>query len=202
MKTKILWLLAAMTVAGTAAAKAPSCSSIKNDKQRLACFDKAEATASTQIQSAPAEAVAAAAPTPAPVPTPAKQTGDTFVSGSWHVNKKRDAMTDKMDCTALYQGAWKIQGDASTFYVGLKGRGGVSAYKLRIDDDAPDSLKLASDVERRISAADLTYSFGRILNAKRVRIQVQTILDTIVVEDIDMTGFKEAVDYIKSNCQA
>jgi hypothetical protein len=153
--------------------------------------------ATKQEQSTASSTPAAAAPT-----TKALKEGEVFKAGSWHVAQKLDAMTDKKSCTALYQGAWTIQGTTDTLYVSLSGRGGVKAYWLRIDDEPADELRLASDIERKISAADLGHSFNRIINSKRVRLQVSTILSTLLVEDINMAGFKEAVDYMKANCQA
>jgi len=111
-------------------------------------------------------------------------------------------MTDKKTCTALYQAAWTIQGTSDSMYVSLGGRGGVKAYNLRIDDEAADPLRLASKMEQQISAVDLDHSFNRVYNAKRVRLQISTILRDVVIEDIDMTGFKESVDYIKGRCEA
>jgi hypothetical protein len=111
-------------------------------------------------------------------------------------------MTDKKTCTALYQAAWTIQGTSDSMYVNLGGRGGVKAYILRIDDAAADSLRLASKMEQQISAVDLDHSFDRVYNAKRVRLQISTVLRDVVIEDIDMTGFKESVDYIKGRCEA
>ena len=201
MKTQLL-ALALATLSASVFAKDTTCSGIKNDKLRLACYDKADALnpkADPSATASPASVAPVAAV--APVPKPAKP-GEAFKTGNWTVNQKLDAMTDKKTCTALYRGEWAVQGTADSFYIGLSGRGGVRAYKLRIDDSSPDELRLASDLEKKISAADLSYSFGRIYDAKRVRVQITTILNSVVVEDIDMTGFKEAVDFMKSNCEA
>lgn len=197
MKTQLLALVLATLSVG-AFAKDATCSSIKNDKLRLACYDKVDASI------AKSETIVSPPPTPTPTPPAQKplKPGEAFKSGNWIVNQKLDAMTDKKTCTALYRGEWAVQGTVDSFYIGLSGRGGVRAYKLRLDDAPPDDLRLASDLEKKISAADLSYSFGRIYDAKRVRVQITTILNTVVVEDVDMSGFKEAVDFMKSNCEA
>ena len=177
------------------------CSAVKQDKARLACYDKA----------AKEKSAALAAPAATPTPPAEEKTkaadkpekpGDkiVFKSQFWHVHQHLDAMTDKKSCTALYKNAWTVQGTADNLYVSLKGRGGVKAYTLRIDEAAPDSMQLASSTEKSISAIILQPSFERIYNAKRVRLQIITILDSFPVEDIDLSGFKEAVDYIRANC--
>lgn len=87
-------------------------------------------------------------------------------------------------------------------YLGFKGRGGVKFYTLRYDDQPAESQQSATKMEKDISAViiDSSNSFDRIYNGKRLRAQVGTILGALIVEDIDLTGFKEAVDYIRANC--
>lgn len=198
MKNKIIFF-AHLALTSSVFAAEPNCSAIKADKVRLACYDKANKVGSSTT-------AAVAAPTP-PAPAPAvpsklKAEGEVFSSGKWHVVQKLDAMTDKKSCTALYQAAWTIQGTADTLYVSLRGRGGIKAYQLRVDDAPADELRLASKMEKDLGAADLDHSFGRVYSSKRIRLQVSTILGSLVTEDIDTNGFKESVDYIRSNCQA
>ena len=196
MKTKIL--IATLSILTTSALAAEvNCSAVKGDKARLACYDKADKE--SKLNQPVVAPVVAAAPI---APSKPKAEGEVFSSGKWHVVQKLDSMTDKKTCTALYQAGWTIQGTSDSMYVNLGGRGGVKAYQLRIDDEPADSLRLASKMEKQISAVDLDHSFARVYNSKRVRLQISTILRDIVVEDIDTTGFKDAVDYIKSNCGA
>jgi hypothetical protein len=184
----------------SAAAADNSCTTIKSDKLRLACFDKASK------ETAKDDAAPAAAPAPPQSAVKQRLTpraeGEIFSAGSWQVIRKIDPMTDKKNCTAIYQGNWKIQGTAKGMYVSLKGRGGVKAYELRIDDKPSDKMRLANDIEKSISAADLSHSFDRIYNSTRVRLQVLTILGGIVLEDIDTSGFKDAIDFIASGCES
>jgi len=196
-----LLILAAAFAASPAFAQTSDCTGIKQDKARLACYDKA----AKEKLAAPAPApVAAATPVAEKAATPEKPTkpGDqvVFKSQFWHVHQELDAMTDKKSCVALYKNAWTVQGTADNLYVSLKGRGGVKAYTLRVDDAAPDSMQLASSTEKSISAIILQPSFSRIYSGKRVRLQIATILDSFLIEDIDLAGFKEAVDYIRANC--
>lgn len=163
------------------------CVSIKQDKLRLACYDKAsKATAATTD----------VATTGRPA-TPQK-----FHSGPWFVNESIDAMTDKRTCTALDKNAWTIQGVPSNLYVSLKGRGGVRAYKLRFDDEPADSMQLANDTEKEISVVILGYNFDRVAKAKRLRMEISTLVSGVIVEDIDLNGFNDAVSYMKEHCES
>lgn len=187
---RIVFGMVAGFFAFPALAQPSGCAAFKKDKQRLACYDN----------------VALGAEKPAALATApkAEKPGERtpFKSGSWHVKQQLDAMTDKKTCTALHNNAWTVQGTATNFYVSFRGRGGVKAYTLRVDDNPADSLQLASDTEKNISAVVLEPSFERIYNGNRLRLQVSTILGGLLVEDINLAGFKEAVDYIRANCQA
>lgn len=194
MRVKIL-VMAVGLIAASAYAQAQECATIKQDKQRLACYDKAATT--QEKAAAPAPAVSA---TPAKAEKPGNKV--VFKSQSWHVHQELDAMTDKKSCTALYRNEWKVQGTASALYIGYKGRGGVKYYTLRVDDEPADSLQSATDMEKNISAIIIDSNFSRIYNGKRLRAQVGTILGSLVVEDIDLTGLKESVDYIRANCSS
>jgi hypothetical protein len=193
MKKVVLGFLIGLVSVPTLAQSA-ACAGIKQEKQRLACYDKAALTAERPS--------AGEKPTvPPPSPKTLKEEGEVFRSASWHVVQKLDAMTDKKSCTALYKNAWTVQGTAENLYVSLRGRGGVKAYTLRIDDAPADAFQMASPTEKELSAVVLKPSFDRIYGGNRVRLQIGTILGGILVEDIDLKGFRESVDYIRSNCE-
>jgi hypothetical protein len=203
---KVLLVLSALAFTPLAFSQS-ECSTVKNDKQRLACYDKAAKDKSSVPATAPTAAPTLAAVAAAPTATekPVKP-GDkvVFKAQSWHVHQELDAMTDKKSCTALYKNEWKVQGTASAMYLGFKGRGGVKYYTLRYDDEPAESLQSATSMEKDLSAIiiDSSYSFNRIYNGKRLRAQVGTILGSLLVEDIDLAGFKQSVDYIRANCGA
>jgi hypothetical protein len=113
-----------------------------------------------------------------------------------------DAMTDKKICTAIFKKGWTLQGTGQTLYLSLRGRGGVKAITLRVDDDPANPLRLATKSEGSISSVDFQDDFQRIYDGKRLRVQVMTVLGNVVSEDIDLTGFKASTDYIRQNCQA
>lgn len=174
------------------------CSTIRPDKQRLMCYDKESASKKAEAAAATTIAVATTTQNTANSPKTAKQ----FRSHEWVVDESVDAMTDKKTCTALYKNQWTIQGTAKDLYISLKGRGGVSAYKLRFNDDPPMSLQLATSIEKSLSAVDLGPNFQQAYEGTRLRVQVSTVLNSLIVEDIDLSGFKDAVDYIRAQCGA
>lgn len=192
MKLNLTAVVIVMAVSAPAFAQDAACGSIKADKQRLACYDKANSM--KKLDTVEPETGASA-----PV---AKREGIVFKSGAWQVIKKIDPMTDKATCTSLYRGEWKIQGAADSMYVSYQGRGGIKAYTLRVDEDPADKMRLASDTEKKLRFADLQHSFARIYNSTRVRLQTITVLDSILTDDIDMQGFKAATDYVQQNCSA
>lgn len=185
-------LLFSALLFATSAAIAQNCKAIKNDKQRLACFDKAAATA-------PAEARPTTNPTPAepsPPPAPPLPAGIVSRTANWFVRQDTDAMTDKKKCVALYKNQWTIQGGSHSFYISLRGRGGVKAYTLRFDDAPAEAMQLPTDMEKEMSAVILEPLFDRIYNGSRLRTEIVTVLGNVLVEDIDLKGFKEAVDFM------
>lgn len=108
-------------------------------------------------------------------------------------------MTDKTICIGLYKDREDIQLSEDHLWINLRGRGGVSLVTLRFDDNPAKLPRLASDMEQRVSAVKISGSeFQELLQSRRLRAQVLTILDTIVEEDIDLTGLNEAFAVIQS----
>lgn len=167
------------------AAFGADCTAIKADKQRLACYD-GESKESKNVPSTQKQ--------------PATAKNGSFKAGAWAVDVGVNSMNDKKTCTAIPKGNWKIQGTDKTLYVNMKGRGGVKYYKVRIDDNPASALQMATEGERDLSALNLGYYFEDIYNGKRLRLQIGTVLGDLVAEDIDLTGFKESVDFIRENC--
>ena len=175
--------------ASHASAAGADCPSIKDKMARLACYDKT-------VTATPAPAVASAES------KGASAAGEVFKSGLWSVMQDKDAMTDKKVCTAIFKKGWTLQGTGQTLFLSLRGRGGVKAVTLRVDDDPANPLRLATKSEGSISSVDFQDDFQRIYDGKRLRVQVMTVLGNVVSEDIDLTGFKASTDYIRQNCQA
>lgn len=113
-------------------------------------------------------------------------------SGSWSVRQSTDLMSDKKTCVAFYKDSFYIQVTENNFSVSLYGRGGVQGYTYRVDDAAPTKMRVATDIEKKVSAAYLAGSeFRQLLSSRRFRIQVLTMLPSLVEEDIDLRGLSE-----------
>lgn len=113
--------------------------------------------------------------------------------GSWTVHRSLDPMTDAPSCVALYEERAEIQLNEHDLFISVRGRGGVDGVTLRFDNDPPDKMRLARDIEKKISAVDIEGSdFRRALASKRLRVQIITVLSTLVNEDLDLTGIADA----------
>lgn len=189
---KIVALLTLALISSASMAQSPTCTGIKSDKARLACFD---AAAKSQAQ------IADNGEKPAQAKAETKRSKE-FRSGNWSVDEKLDPMTDKKTCTAIYRDDWKVQASPKDFYINLRGRGGVKSYTVRIDDEPALPMTSASDTESRISAVILRSHLDKLMLAKRLRVQVYTVLRDIVNEDVDLSGLKESVEFMRTNCEA
>lgn len=110
-------------------------------------------------------------------------------------------MTDKKSCVALFKDRFDIQITEKNFTYSLRGKGGVKMITLRFDENQPIN-RLANDLEKRLSLVYIKdEEFRQLLLAKRLRIQIFTVLDTIVNEDLDLSGFTEIYPKI-SECKA
>ena len=126
-----------------------------------------------------------------------------FTSGDWTVRKSTNTMTDKVSCTGLYLHRFDVQLTKDTFYISLKGRGGVKGYILRVDDRPAGSMQVPSQTEKAISALGITGTvFRELLGAQRLRARILTVLDSSVQKDISLVGVPEAYTVISGpECQ-
>ena len=121
-----------------------------------------------------------------------------FASGKWSVRAYKDSMMDRVVCTGLYEQRFDIQVSEENFYIGLQGRGGVRGYTLRFDDNPAERSRVPDSIERDVSIVRVTGStFSRLLSAKRLRVQVVTLLGPRVDEDIDLSDLPAAYEVIK-----
>jgi hypothetical protein len=122
---------------------------------------------------------------------------EVFRSGEWVVMESMNPMTDKASCVALHNGNWKIQANPGKFFISLRGRGGVEGYVLRFGDAPAEEVRLANDSEKKLSSIIIEKEFDRLLASDRLRVQVLTILQNTVFEDIGLNGFKASVEHMK-----
>lgn len=129
---------------------------------------------------------------------------EVFREGEWRVYRSVDSFTDAVSCTGTFGDNLNIQLAPDALYVSLRGRGSVSSVTLRYGDEAPEPLRLASDIEKDIDTVIIQgEEFARVINADRLRVQVLTILSTLVFEDIGLDGFLSARELIREGemCQ-
>lgn len=109
-------------------------------------------------------------------------------AGRWTVYVSKDAMTDTVQCTALFDDRAQVQFAAGSLAISLRGRGGIDGYQIRLDDAPASTMRLPSRIEKEIGAvvlADATYQ--AILSARRLRFMALTVLGGMVQEDIDLS---------------
>lgn len=124
-----------------------------------------------------------------------------FKNDNWSVRRTLDPMTDKPSCVGIYRNRFDVQLAQRDFFITMRGKGGVSAYTLRFDDEPAQPLRLAQDIEKRIGAVNLEYSeFDKLLNSKRLRIRISTLIRGIVDEDISLIGLREAHTFLVGKC--
>jgi hypothetical protein len=111
---------------------------------------------------------------------------------NWKVLQIKDAMTDKVNCVAIYKGNHDIQLSLGTLYISYKGRGGVASYSIRIDDAPAGKLRLASKTEENLSTIIIEKELPKITSAKRLRVSGRTVLRTLISEDLDLDGIAAA----------
>jgi len=117
--------------------------------------------------------------------------------GAWSVHRDTDSFTDKVTCTAIYKQDYSVQMSASEMYISERGRGGVQAITLRFDDDPPERMQLASDVEKDVSAIAIKDAdFERLLTARRLRYQILRVVNGMDEGDLNLTGFAAAHDVV------
>ena len=109
--------------------------------------------------------------------------------GIWELRQGKDAFSDKSSCVMTVATKPYIQIDSGAFSVSYRGRGGVQGYQVRLDEEPEGKMQLPNAIEKQggflIWQGD---AFETVMKAKRVRIQVVTVLPSMVTDDIDMKG--------------
>lgn len=122
-----------------------------------------------------------------------------FKSGNWSVLRATDAMSDKTVCTAIYKDDYGVQLTDHALFLHV--RGGPEAFRLRFDDDPAGSLKIATDIQKKIDVIEVEGAdFTRLLAAHRLRYDVTAIIGPGPEGDLDVTGIAEAVQNISNGC--
>jgi hypothetical protein len=120
--------------------------------------------------------------------------------GDWSVTLHANSMTDKKSCISIYKSDPQIQLGAESLYISLRGRGGVRGYQIRVNDEKADKLHLASEIERKAAVVEFRgEAFDRLKTAKRLRVEVITILDNLREYDIALEQNSELRKFISSD---
>lgn len=115
-----------------------------------------------------------------------KKIGQT---GRWTLYAEINSMTDQKDCTALFDDRIGVQLTHDSLAISLRGRGGIRAYRIRLDEAPARPLQLATDREKGVSAIFISDDlFSEAVGSKRLRVAAFTILSSTVEEDIDLSG--------------
>ncbi len=122
-----------------------------------------------------------------------------FQSSSWIVYRNSNAMTDKVYCLAVLKDRPYISARSHSFTVDASTRGGVRNYTIRIDDYPAMPMQFPNHIEREVNAVIFKNEFNLLLNANRLRVQILTILNSVIDEDIDLTGFSQSIEYMREN---
>lgn len=113
--------------------------------------------------------------------------------GGWTIYRSTDTMTDAPTCIATFGERRYVQLDTTSFAIDYRGRGGISGYRIRLNEDPPWALRLPTRTESDIAAFVMEGSdYQQIIAATRVRVQTLTVLSSVVNDDIDMTGVQGA----------
>lgn len=121
--------------------------------------------------------------------------------GKWQIRSHKDPMTDKIGCTAFYNGRDDVQLNHESFYISLRGRGGIKHFTTRFDDKPANEPQLPSKTHQRIGVVGFETSdleFHELQKSKRVRVQVYTVLRDVVFEDIDLTSVGSVMQTLTS----
>jgi len=124
-----------------------------------------------------------------------------FKKGDWSIRQSSDSMTDKKSCVALYKDRFDVQISANSFSISFRGKGGVKFITYRLDENQPIN-RLPTEIEKDLSVLFFEGSeFQKVISAKRIRVQILSVLDRIIDEDIDLKDVEELIPII-TECKA
>lgn len=117
--------------------------------------------------------------------------------GKWQILKTIDPMTDKASCMGVYDKNSDIQISKYMFLISMNRKGGVKYITNRIDE-GDVKVSEATQTERLNDYVVFEdEAFYPLLESKRFRVKIDTVLNKEVMFDFDMEGFKKAVDYLR-----
>jgi hypothetical protein len=133
----------------------------------------------------------------------AAQLGSKFSAvGDWTIYRDFDPMGGTQTCTAAYKDDTSVQLNKGAIAFALNQKIGVNGYHLRWDGNPAGELVLPGINGKKMSAFFLTDSdFAKLQNAKRLRVQVITLSNSVVNYDIDLKSVPQVIAALKApNC--
>jgi hypothetical protein len=110
-------------------------------------------------------------------------------------------MEDTTSCTGIYRDNYGVQLTPSALYI--RTEGGVESVTLRFGDKPARSLRLASDMEKKIRSIEVTGAdFAELEGSERLRYQVSTLVRGIKTDEIDLTGLGAVLEHIRAGCSS
>jgi hypothetical protein len=119
--------------------------------------------------------------------------------GNWKVLRTIDPMDDSVRCTGIYNNDYSVQLSKDTLFLGVQG--GVQGITLRFDDNPPNRLRLATDMEKKLRSVIISgRDFSQLTTSSRLRYQVSTLVRGIESGDLDLDGLTAAIGSISRSC--
>jgi hypothetical protein len=118
---------------------------------------------------------------------------------NWKLLKTVDKMTDKRVCTLTYAKNPFVRYSSSDFlFINYYGRGGVSAFRYRIDANPVSEFHLTKRYDNdEVSVQNYN---GELSEATRLIVQGMTVLKKGFEHEIDLTGLKQARAKMAEEC--
>jgi cell division protein FtsN len=123
--------------------------------------------------------------------------------GDWLLRKDTDSFNDEVSCVIIYAKppGPAIQVSPGSLYISYQGRGGLKAYRYRIDDGPASKLQLPTEVQKQMDVAEISgRAFDAIIASKRLRVEALTYVAGIVREDMNLVGLSALYEKMRTAC--
>lgn len=131
-----------------------------------------------------------------------------MVEGDWELRSAKNDFTDETACVIVKKDDFSVQLASNEFSVSMRGKGGVGSFYYRIDEGEPSSTILPDDnnyIDFNNADTDLFSpekgTFDRIIQGKRLRLQVLTVLDTVEYFDFNLAGISTLYVRMSEECK-
>jgi hypothetical protein len=120
-------------------------------------------------------------------------------TSAWSLAVRSDRMTDKKVCTLSYARSENVfYSQDDELVVSYLQRGGVAAYRYRVDKSPASALHILSIQDSGYIKIKVWYS--EFMDAKKLSIDGMTVTDKLIQLDIDLAGLKAAREAMAKAC--